>query len=147
MGLDGKDRKINDGEGNREREGLFGADETHDKTEKYKDEYFDDDPKAGEDEDDHEDDYEYNYDDIDNDELVSDEDPVEDSDFSGDVDVLDDEIVDAGSVVDDDLLFNDISNDLFDDTSLLFNNDISSASISASEAILTTPTTDRATKI
>ena len=47
------------------------------------------------------------------------------------MDVLVDGVVDAGDVVDDDLLFDDISDNLFDNTGLLFNNDIGSASISA----------------
>ena len=43
MGLNRKDRMINDGEGNGERKG-FRADETCDRIDRYEDEYANDDP-------------------------------------------------------------------------------------------------------
>ena len=44
MGLNCKDRMINDGEGNGEKEGLSKADETCDRIDRYEDEYAYDDP-------------------------------------------------------------------------------------------------------
>ncbi len=141
MGLNCKDRMINDGEGNGEKEGLSKADETCDRIDRYEDEYANDDPRETvEGEDEYEDDLDYDYEDIEDDDIEDDDiedDELEsgenlvDSDFPEGVDVLVDGVVDAGDVVDDDLLFDDISDNLFDNTGLLFNNDIGSASISA----------------
>jgi RNA polymerase primary sigma factor len=161
MGLNCKDRMINDGEGNGEKEGLSKADETCDRIDRYEDEYANDDPRETvEGEDEYEDDLDYDYEDIEDDDIEDDDiedddiedddiedddiedDDIEDdelesgenlvdSDFPEGVDVLVDGVVDAGDVVDDDLLFDDISDNLFDNTGLLFNNDIGSASISA----------------
>ncbi len=136
MGLNCKDRMINDGEGNGEKEGLSKADETCDRIDRYEDEYANDDPRETvEGEDEYEDDLDYDYEDIEDDDIEDDElesgENLVDSDFPEGVDVLVDGVVDAGDVVDDDLLFDDISDNLFDNTGLLFNNDIGSASISA----------------
>ena len=70
MGLNCKDRMINDGEGNGEKEGLSKADETCDRIDRYEDEYANDDPRETvEGEDEYEDDLDYDYEDIEDDDI------------------------------------------------------------------------------